>query len=476
LKEEIQPVPCAVVMTQEQNLLRRPRGPEGGTATTKGLIEGQIGTVVDYRAEVDLESSAVTSTVTSTAATPRPGQSASPSPGSDFQVEIFGVDEQRSVETSGLQSLFKTLDHDELGNITISMDETELNTPTVEFAPSEEEIFPDMKEIEEINNSNNINNIWTTATDIETLSCANPLDIEGRDILDAPIYFADQEPNTSVIITIPEIETTTISIPEIETTTISIPEMETTSILFPEEATLQRPRKKKLRLIMPKPEPMVTSPSHLATSTGHMVTSAVPTTPDVIESIERSLQKNSDESIDLLAYVTDSTIKVDDPAFLAFIGSTTPGATDEVSNQPPKGKKLFAKRSATAAKAKATAETINGHAFVPAPLLGFDNHSLNVPRPSTSSSSTGDRVAKYRRMRDLNNEASKRCRQNRKRKQSGLAGEEEALQKRNQVLKAKCLKMEGLVERMKKQFLKRVAKPQTPLDLDKIMADRLAKF
>ena len=60
--------------------------------------------------------------------------------------------------------------------------------------------------------------------------------------------------------------------------------------------------------------------------------------------------------------------------------------------------------------------------------------------------------------------------------QSGLAGEEEALQKRNQVLKAKCLKMEGLVERMKKQFLKRVAKPQTPLDLDKIMADRLAKF
>lgn len=36
--------------------------------------------------------------------------------------------------------------------------------------------------------------------------------------------------------------------------------------------------------------------------------------------------------------------------------------------------------------------------------------------------------------------------------------------------------MEELVDRMKKQFLKRIAKPQTPLDLDKIMADRLAKF
>ena len=181
----------------------------------------------------------------------------------------------------------------------------ELNTPTI----SEEEIFPEMKDVQEINN------IWTAA-ELEPLTCANPMEIEGRDILDAPIYFADQEP--SVIISFPEEEATTISIPEIETTTIFIPEIETTTISFPEEETLQRPRKKKLRLIMPKPEPMVTSP-------GHMVTSAVPTTPDVIESIERSLQKNSEESIDLLAYVTDSTIKADDPAFLAFIGSTTPG-------------------------------------------------------------------------------------------------------------------------------------------------------
>ena len=60
--------------------------------------------------------------------------------------------------------------------------------------------------------------------------------------------------------------------------------------------------------------------------------------------------------------------------------------------------------------------------------------------------------------------------------QSGLEVEAEALQKRNAVLKARCLKMETLVERMKKQFLKRIAKPKTPLDLDKIMADRLAKF
>ena len=74
--------------------------------------------------------------------------------------------------------------------------------------------------------------------------------------------------------------------------------------------------------------------------------------------------------------------------------------------QPPRGKKLSAKR-ATATKTKAAAETTDDHSYVPAPST------------STSSSSGGDRggVVKYRRMRDLNNEASKRCRQNRKRKQ-----------------------------------------------------------
>jgi len=400
-------------MTQEQSLLRYPRGPEGG----KNQIVDHIG----YLAEIDLETSTVTtatslvtSIVTSEATTTavRTGHSASQSPGSDFPEEIFGVDEPQSVETSGLQ-LFETLDHDELGSIA-NMEDTELNTPTIELAPNEEEIFPEMKKITQTN----ITDIWNATDNIENLSCVNPMEIEGmeaaRDILEAPIYFADQE--------------TTIE----EATVVSIPE--------------ERPRKK-LRLIMPKAEPAV-------------VTTVAPTTSEVLETFERSLQKNSEESIDLLAYVTDSTIKVDDPAFLAFIGNTTPGVTEEVSKQqqPPKGKRLSAKR------AKAIHETPVDHAYAPTSAV-----------PSTSSS--GDRgVAKYRRMRDLNNEASKRCRQNRKRKQSDLEAEAEALQKRNVVLKARCRKMEEFVDRMKKQFLKRIAKPQTPLDLDKIMADRLAKF
>merc|ERR1712117_673541 len=92
-REGTSPVPCAVAMTQEQSLLRYPRGPEGG----KNQIEDHIG----YLAEIDLETSTattatglVTSIVTSEATTTdvRPGRSATQSPGSDFPEEIFGVD------------------------------------------------------------------------------------------------------------------------------------------------------------------------------------------------------------------------------------------------------------------------------------------------------------------------------------------------------------------------------------------------
>jgi len=350
---------------------------------------------------------------------PPPGRSASRSPGSAFPAAIFGVDaplQQQSVETS--EPLFETLDHEELANIAIqhtaNMDDAELNTPTVEMSFSGMTVDFTME----------AKDVWTAAAD-EPLYCANPMEIEGRDILDAPIYFEDQEPAAAAAPVV-------ISIPEAATPTKA---------------------RKKLRLIMPKP-------AEVATAAVAALHPAAPTTPEVVDAIEKSLQKNSEESIDLLAYVTDSTIKVDDPSFLAYIGSTTPGVAEEVSRptavSPPKGKKLSAKRVAVP---KADPE-----AAVP--------EAASVPAPSTSSSTS----SKYRRMRDLNNVASKRCRNKRKRKQAELEAEQKELEKRNEVLKAKCLKMEELVERMKAQFLKRVAKPKTPLDLDQIVADRLAKF
>jgi len=60
---------------------------------------------------------------------------------------------------------------------------------------------------------------------------------------------------------------------------------------------------------------------------------------------------------------------------------------------------------------------------------------------------------RYRRMRDLNNEASKRCRENRKRKFDTLEAECEQLRQRNTQLKEKLRRLEGVVRRVKSYYL-----------------------
>jgi len=60
---------------------------------------------------------------------------------------------------------------------------------------------------------------------------------------------------------------------------------------------------------------------------------------------------------------------------------------------------------------------------------------------------------KYRKMREQNNEASKRCRANRKRKHLELEDELKELERRNVVLKAKMDSMEREVKLLKKKFL-----------------------
>ena len=242
----------------------------------------QIETEIHYQPENRILTAEALVETAPIVAIPPPGLSASRSPASAFPAAIFGVDDPlpQSVETSEL--LFETLDHEELANIAIqhtaNMDDAataELNTPTVDMSSPGMTADFNME----------AKDVWT-ATAEEPLYCANPMEIEGRDILDAPIYFADQEPAAAAAPVV-----------------ISIPETPTKA-------------RKKLRLIMPKPAEVASAAA---------LQPAAPTTPEVVDAIEKSLQKNSDESIDLLAYVTDSTIKVDDPSFLAYIGSTTPG-------------------------------------------------------------------------------------------------------------------------------------------------------
>ena len=78
-------------------------------------------------------------------------------------------------------------------------------------------------------------------------------------------------------------------------------------------------------------------------------------------------------------------------------------------------------------------------------------------------------------MRDLNNEASKRCRQNRKRKFAKIEEEEEELKSQNRELKAKCRQLEDLVGQLKRRFIEKVANPKREaLDLNVLMKQRLS--
>lgn len=62
------------------------------------------------------------------------------------------------------------------------------------------------------------------------------------------------------------------------------------------------------------------------------------------------------------------------------------------------------------------------------------------------------KLLKYRRMRDLNNEASKRCRENRKMKNVGQEEELDVLKRRNTELRRRLRKLEAQVRRVKEYY------------------------
>ena len=63
---------------------------------------------------------------------------------------------------------------------------------------------------------------------------------------------------------------------------------------------------------------------------------------------------------------------------------------------------------------------------------------------------------RYRRSRDLNNVASKRCRENRKQRQIDMEEEAEQLISKNLKLKQRLLDLEAKVRRMKEYYLTNV--------------------
>jgi uncharacterized protein YlxW (UPF0749 family) len=73
---------------------------------------------------------------------------------------------------------------------------------------------------------------------------------------------------------------------------------------------------------------------------------------------------------------------------------------------------------------------------------------------------------KYRRSRDLNNVASKRCRENRKQRQIQLEQEAEQLQKKNAELRCRLSLLEARVRRVKTYFMTKMLAGGTIADPD----------
>jgi len=85
----------------------------------------------------------------------------------------------------------------------------------------------------------------------------------------------------------------------------------------------------------------------------------------------------------------------------------------------------------------------------------------------SASGLTDDEVSalKYRRMRDLNNEASRRCRENRKAKLGDAEAELDALRQKNITLKQTVQELETKVSRLKRKFLITVKQPSREIAL-----------
>ncbi len=135
---------------------------------------------------------------------------------------------------------------------------------------------------------------------------------------------------------------------------------------------------------------------------------------------------------DLLEWVTNTELPVNDPEFLALIGDTgsTPAITtidataiQATPSKPlPKGKKV-SEVASTSQPQQDVSKPKRQRRHAPSAVADH-SYLAQQPRPSTSRGFNTDdyssapseddvKEAKYRRMRDLNNLASKRCRQNR---------------------------------------------------------------
>ena len=103
--------------------------------------------------------------------------------------------------------------------------------------------------------------------------------------------------------------------------------------------------------------------------------------------------------------------------------------------------------------------TVNSDSDLSFPGLAYQSDS------ASGRTDEGVSALKYRRMRDLNNEASRRCRENRKTKQGDAEAELDALRQKNITLKQNVHDLESKVSRLKRKFLVSVKQPSREIAL-----------
>ena len=305
---------------------------------------------------------------------------------------------------------------------------SELNTPTMDL--EEEEVLGEFR-VEQpiVLHEGVLTELWNLTPPASKMTkapsfpsagkmmCVNPLDVEGRRSGGKKRMVQQHQQQTA---------------------------FEVTARAAPTAAKAKKGQRPKLKLAMP--------PTVKTEETAAPPSVAVGLTPI----IEKTLVDGGSGSFDLLAYVTDATIKVDDPLAIQHMGlspsAPSPPATIEttIKSEPVAGTSssfvepaLGKRRRTMTERARAAVkeeEEEDDEEWQPKPkrrgrppgkksmqpravaaASAASDHSYGGGRGKRSMAAAASeddiKEAKYRRMRDLNNEASKRCRQNRKRKQ-----------------------------------------------------------
>jgi hypothetical protein len=209
----------------------------------------------------------------------------------------------------------------------------------------------------------------------------------------------------------------------------------------------------------------------------------------------------ANDSTDILSMVINDTIGVDevsrvclDPPYTTLnpddIATSKPPVDEETAQElnenvdasvqekkrPGRPRKVQAKRVP-----KPRGRPVKTNLTRPASLANHHNYSSGGASSYDSSSNDNIAEQRYRRMRDLNNVASQRCRANRKVRQHAVFDELKHEEERNKELTMQVKVLMEQVKALKRRFIneianptngrQRVVRPPSPFDLEQMVTE-----